>query len=184
MPSATRSLLSVYKGPTPNFWAVAASKTWPVPAGLDIAKVVALPISFGSAYHSVINRGDVREGETVLIQAAAGGVGLAAVQLAKQAGASASGSERQARLTELGAAFVIAAHLDPTQESHLSELLGRCTTMPVQEIGDELQLAPNQVYVIAPDRELTIRQGVIRSEKPTAPRGRTTRRSPSTSPIV
>jgi two-component system CheB/CheR fusion protein len=72
---------------------------------------------------------------------------------------------------DVGAAFVIAAHLDPTQESHLAELLARCTTMPVEEIGDEVRLAPNRVYVIAPDRELTIRQGVIRSEKPTAPRG-------------
>ncbi|MFP5076158.1 alcohol dehydrogenase catalytic domain-containing protein [Rhizobium sp. YIM 134829] len=71
------------QGSHAELWAVAASRTWLVPAGLDIAKAAALPISFGSAYHSVINRGDVREGETVLIQAAAGGVGLAAVQLAK-----------------------------------------------------------------------------------------------------
>jgi len=99
------------QGSHAELWAVAASRTWLVPAGLDIAKAAALPISFGSAYHSVITRGGVREGETVLIHAAAGGVGLAAVQLARQAGATviavASGSERQSRLIELGATFVV-----------------------------------------------------------------------------
>lgn len=99
------------EGSHAELWAVAASRTWLVPTGLDIAKAAAVPISFGSAYHSVITRGDVREGETVLIHAAAGGVGLAAVQLAKQAGATviavASGSERQVPLIELGATFVV-----------------------------------------------------------------------------
>jgi NADPH:quinone reductase-like Zn-dependent oxidoreductase len=99
------------QGSHAELWAVAASRTWLVPAGPDIAKAAALPISFGSAYHSVITRGGVREGETVLIHAAAGGVGLAAVQLARQAGATviavASGSERQSRLIELGATFVV-----------------------------------------------------------------------------
>ncbi|SFB63872.1 Alcohol dehydrogenase GroES-like domain-containing protein [Rhizobium sp. NFR07] len=66
-----------------ELWAVAASRTWLVPAGLDIAKAAALPISFGSAYHSVVTRGDVQLGETVLIHAAAGGAGLSAVQLAR-----------------------------------------------------------------------------------------------------
>jgi NADPH:quinone reductase len=99
------------QGSHAELWAVAASRTWLVPAGLDIARAAVLPISFGSAYHSVVTRGGVGEGETVLIHAAAGGVGLAAVQLAKRAGATviavASGSERQPRLIELGATFVV-----------------------------------------------------------------------------
>src|SRR5262245_27412285 len=70
-----------------------------------------------------------------------------------------------------GAAFVIASHLDPTQESHLSELLARCTNMPVHQITAEVALVPNHVHVIAPDQELTIREGVVRPNKPSAPRG-------------
>lgn len=99
------------QGSHSEIWAVTASRTWLVPAGLDIAKAAALPISFGSAYHSVVSRGAIGMGETILIHAAAGGVGLAAVQLAKRAGATViavtSGSERQAPLIELGATFVI-----------------------------------------------------------------------------
>ena len=70
-----------------------------------------------------------------------------------------------------GLAFVVAAHLDPTQKSLLSELLRRCTKMPVVQIERSIKVEPNQVYVIAPDQELTIRGGVLHTNKPTAPRG-------------
>jgi two-component system CheB/CheR fusion protein len=70
-----------------------------------------------------------------------------------------------------GLALIIAAHLDPTQESHLTELLSRCTKMPVVEIESSIEAEPDHVYVIAPDQELTIRKGVIQSNKPQAPRG-------------
>lgn len=90
-------------------------------------------------------------------------------------GSSAGGPEALRQLFEAmppdgGLAFVVAAHLDPTRESHLSELLSRCTKMPVAEIENSVKVEPNRVYVIAPDQELMIRQGVIRSNKPTAPR--------------
>jgi two-component system CheB/CheR fusion protein len=68
-------------------------------------------------------------------------------------------------------AFIIAAHLDPTQKSHLPELLARCTKMPVVQIENSVKVEPEHVYVIAPDQELTIREGVVRSNKPSAPRG-------------
>jgi two-component system, chemotaxis family, CheB/CheR fusion protein len=70
-----------------------------------------------------------------------------------------------------GLAFIIAAHLDPTQKSHLRELLSRCTKMPVVQIEKPIEVKPDHVYVIAPDQELTIRKGVIHTDKPTAPRG-------------
>jgi two-component system CheB/CheR fusion protein len=91
-------------------------------------------------------------------------------------GSSAGGLEALQSLfrtlpADSGLAFVIAAHLDPTQESHLSELLSRCTKMPVVQIENSVKVEPDHVYVIAPDQELTIRQGVVRSNKPSAPRG-------------
>jgi two-component system, chemotaxis family, CheB/CheR fusion protein len=70
-----------------------------------------------------------------------------------------------------GLGFIVAAHLDPTQKSHLAELLSRCTTMPVVQIEKPIEVEPNHVYVIAPNQELTIRKGVIHTNKPTAPRG-------------
>ncbi|MBU9817977.1 zinc-binding alcohol dehydrogenase family protein [Rahnella sp. C60] len=92
-------------------WAVPAERTWLIPDGVDTAEAAVLPISFGTAHHCLFTRGMLRHGETVLIQAAAGGVGLAAVQLASQAGATviavASGTQRRSRLLELGADHVV-----------------------------------------------------------------------------
>ncbi len=91
-------------------------------------------------------------------------------------GSSAGGLEALQKLftampEDGGLAFIVAAHLDPTQKSHLSELLGRCTKMPVVQIEGPVQAEANHVYVIAPDQELTIRQGVVHTHTPTAPRG-------------
>ncbi|EPX63957.1 NADP-dependent quinone oxidoreductase [Cystobacter fuscus DSM 2262] len=91
--------------------AVPAAQTWLVPEGLDAAAAAALPISFGTAHHCLFARGALRSGQTVLVQAGAGGVGLAAIQLAHQAGArvlaTVSGETRAARLRELGLAHAI-----------------------------------------------------------------------------
>lgn len=91
-------------------------------------------------------------------------------------GSSAGGLEALRKLFETmpadgGLGFVVAAHLDPTRESHLAELLGRYTTMSVIEIGDQVAVEPDHVYVIAPDRELRIKDGVLYSDRPRAPRG-------------
>jgi two-component system CheB/CheR fusion protein len=91
-------------------------------------------------------------------------------------GSSAGGLEALQKLfgampPDSGVAFIVAAHLDPTQVSHLTELLGRCTKMPVVQIERSIQVYPDHVYVIAPDQELTIRDGVVHTNKPTAPRG-------------
>lgn len=72
---------------------------------------------------------------------------------------------------ETGLAFVVVAHLDPTRESHLSELLGGWTAIPVVQIPGPTTIQPNHVYVIAPDQDLTIQGGVLQPQKPTAPRG-------------
>ena len=66
-----------------------------------------MPIEFGTADDCLFEFGHLQAGETVLVQAGAGGVGLAAIQLAKAAGASivlatASSDDRLGRLTEYG----------------------------------------------------------------------------------
>ncbi|MBO0144004.1 zinc-binding alcohol dehydrogenase family protein [Agrobacterium sp. Ap1] len=143
------------QGSHAELWAVVASRTWLIPAGLDIAKAAVLPISFGSAYHSVVTRGGVGERETVLIHAAAGGVGLAAVQLAKRAGATviavASGSERQARLIELGATFVV----DRLQNDVVGEARrltnGKGVDLVIDPVGSTLQAS---LSALAPEGRL------------------------------
>ena len=89
-----------------ELFAVSARTTWKIPAGADVAAVACVPIPFGTAHDCLFEFGRLREDETVLIQAGAGGVGVAAIQLAKRAGATviatASSLARLEPLAELG----------------------------------------------------------------------------------
>ena len=86
--------------------AVPSVVSWVIPDGLDIAQAACVPIAFGTADDCLFEFGHLVEGETVLVQAGAGGVGLAAIQLAKRAGATvlatASSDEKLERLKEFG----------------------------------------------------------------------------------
>ena len=66
-----------------------------------------------------------------------------------------------------GLAFVIVAHLAPNKVSVLHEIIGRFTTMPVQQVQDGMVAEANRVYVGAPDRALTLEKGRLKSEEPT-----------------
>jgi two-component system CheB/CheR fusion protein len=70
-----------------------------------------------------------------------------------------------------GMAYVLVQHLAPDRESALSELLGRCTTMPVVDVEDGVAVQPDHVYVIPPDRDLALLDGTLQLLEPTAPRG-------------
>ncbi|MER7468498.1 SDR family NAD(P)-dependent oxidoreductase [Streptomyces sp. NPDC097981] len=59
----------------------------PMPEGWTFAEAAAVPIVFMTAYYALSDLGGLREGETLLVHAAAGGVGMAAVQLARHWGA-------------------------------------------------------------------------------------------------
>ncbi len=86
--------------------AVPAAMTWPIPAGLDAARAACVPVALGTAYECLFTAGNLAKGQTVLIHAGAGGVGMAAIQLAKHAGATvistASSEEKLERLKALG----------------------------------------------------------------------------------
>ncbi|MFN8464899.1 MAG: thioester reductase domain-containing protein [Caldilineaceae bacterium] len=78
----------------------------PKPQGLGFAAAAALPIAYLTAYYALHTLGRIRRGERILIHAAAGGVGLAAVHLAQRAGAeifvTAGSAEKRAYLQSLG----------------------------------------------------------------------------------
>jgi two-component system CheB/CheR fusion protein len=91
-------------------------------------------------------------------------------------GASAGGLEAfeqffQHAPADSGMAFVLISHLDPTHESILTEILQRTTTMPVVEAQDQVSVAPNHVYVIPPNRDMSIFHGVLQLSVPEQPRG-------------
>jgi NADPH:quinone reductase-like Zn-dependent oxidoreductase len=67
--------------------AVSARNVLPKPPRLSFEEAAAVPHTFMTAWHALVERADVRPGETVLVHAAGSGVGVAAVQIAKLLGA-------------------------------------------------------------------------------------------------
>ena len=136
-------------------WAVPAERTWLIPDGVDTAEAAVLPISFGTAHHCLFTRGMLRHGETVLIQAAAGGVGLAAVQLASQAGATviavASGTQRRSRLLELGADHVVDRAENNVVDSVRQYTHGTDVDLVIDPVGTTL---PASLSALAPQGRL------------------------------
>ena len=61
-----------------------------------------------------------------------------------------------------GMAFVAIQHLEPSHESALTNLLSKATAMPVVEVSDGIAVEPNCVYVIPPNKDMTIRKGTLR----------------------
>ena len=87
--------------------AVPARNCWLVPQGYDMKKAAAIPVTFGTAHDCLFEFGRLQQGDVVLVQAGASGVGVAAIQLAKRGGAgmvlaTASSDERLEKLKRLG----------------------------------------------------------------------------------
>lgn len=66
---------------------VSAAAVMPLPPGFDLEDGAAFGFTYGTSHHALLDRGQLKPGETVLVLGAAGGVGTAAVQIAKAAGA-------------------------------------------------------------------------------------------------
>jgi NADPH2:quinone reductase len=82
-----------------------------IPAGLDATTAAAMLVDYQTAHYALFERGQLRQGETVLVLGATGGVGSAAVQLAARAGAyviaGASTERKREMARHLGAAATI-----------------------------------------------------------------------------
>ena len=70
-----------------------------------------------------------------------------------------------------GMAFVIVQHLDPTRKGIMAELLQRCTKMQVMQVKDQTVVRPNCVYIIPPNKSMSILHGVLHLFVPVAIRG-------------
>jgi chemotaxis methyl-accepting protein methylase len=91
-------------------------------------------------------------------------------------GASAGGLEALEHFLEhvpagSGMAFVIVTHLDPTRKGIMPELLQRATPMRVVQVKDRTAVRPDCVYVIPPNKDMSILHGVLHLFEPAAPRG-------------
>jgi chemotaxis methyl-accepting protein methylase len=70
-----------------------------------------------------------------------------------------------------GMAFVIVQHLSPTRKGIMPELLQRSTGMKVIQVKDRTTVQPDHVYVIPPNKDMSILHGVLHLLEPTSPHG-------------
>ena len=90
-------------------------------------------------------------------------------------GASAGGMEAFIELLQnlpevTGLSYAYVQHLDPTHESNLIHILGRSTKMPVMEAVDQVKIEPDHIYIIPPNREMSLVDGIIQvSPRPAKP---------------
>src|SRR5262249_56288899 len=124
---------------------------------VDIVEAACVPVAFATADDCLFEFGHLQPGETVLIQAGAGGVGLAAIQLAKRAGATviatASSDEKLDRLREYGLDHGINYRTSdfPTIARELTG--GRGGGLVVDPVGST---PPRRVQALAYPRRLTL----------------------------
>ncbi|OIN57932.1 NADPH:quinone oxidoreductase family protein [Arsenicibacter rosenii] len=106
---------------------VDARRVFPIPPGMDFQTAASMLYTYGTSYHALKDRAHLQPGETLLVLGAAGGVGLAAVTLGKQMGATviaaASTAEKLALCREYGADETINYSEDDLR-NRLKELTG------------------------------------------------------------
>ena len=100
---------TMFAGSHAELVSVPAASVWVLPDGLSVEQAAGVPVEFATAHDCLHEFGHLQSGESVLVQAGAGGVGLAAVQLAKASGATvlatASTGERAERLRQYRAGY-------------------------------------------------------------------------------
>ncbi|QKW18565.1 SDR family NAD(P)-dependent oxidoreductase [Kitasatospora sp. NA04385] len=92
-----------------------------IPAGWSFARAASVPVVFLTAYYGLFDLGGLRRGESVLVHAAAGGVGTAAVQLARHAGAEVFATASPAKWDVLRAAGLDDGHIASSRSTDFAE---------------------------------------------------------------
>ena len=122
--------------------AVPARVAWPLPPGMDVKEGAVVPVPFGTADDCLFEFGRLKKGETVLIQAGASGVGVAAIQLAKRAGArvlaTASSNDRLEKLKPLGLDHGINYTTEDVVQA-VMKITGSGVDVVVDPVGSTLQ---------------------------------------------
>lgn len=115
------------RGTYAQYVVVPAGNLYPLPEGFDEGAAASASLVFHTAWHSLIVRGNLRAGETVLVVGASGGVNTASIQIAKLAGATVyvvgSSREKLTLAEALGADYLI----DRSEEDNWSKTVYRMT---------------------------------------------------------
>jgi NADPH:quinone reductase-like Zn-dependent oxidoreductase len=117
------------RGTLAEYVAVPARNLYPLPAGFDEHQAAAAALVFQTAWHSLITRGGLHPGETVLVVGASGGVNTASIQIARLAGAKVyvvgSGAEKLELAASLGADVLIDRSKDENWSKAVFQLTNR-----------------------------------------------------------
>jgi NADPH:quinone reductase-like Zn-dependent oxidoreductase len=120
---------------------VPADHLIPLPDTVTFEQAAAFPNAFGTAWHMLIDRGNLRAGETVLVNSASSGVSMAAIQICKLAGAyvytTSSTQWKLDRATELGADEVINYNEVDFTEEILRRTDKRGVDLVVEHVGGD-----------------------------------------------
>jgi NADPH:quinone reductase-like Zn-dependent oxidoreductase len=117
---------------------VAEDSVYPMPARLSFAEAASIPVVWLTAWHMLVELANTKRGQTVLVHAAAGGVGTAAVQICKQLGARSIGTAspgKHARLRELGLDDAIDYRSQDFEERVLELTSGRGVDLALDATG-------------------------------------------------
>ena len=121
---------------------VDATRVLPLPPGFALEDGAAFAFTYGTSHHALIDRAQLKAGETVLVLGAAGGVGTAALQIAKAAGAkviaAASSDEKCALCTELGADATLNYSRQDVRETIKALTDGKGPDIVYDPVGGEL----------------------------------------------
>lgn len=137
---------------------VPAIDVQPMPDSMDFITAASFPIAYGTSHFALIDRAQLRAGETVLVHGAAGGVGLTAVECAKAAGATviatAGGADKLAVAKAHGADFGIDYRVEDVREQVKTLTNGRGVDVVYDPVGGDLFDA--SMRCTAPDGRILI----------------------------
>ena len=134
------------RGTYAEYVAVPAGNLYPLPAGFDAHTAAAAALVYHTAWHSLITRGGLRPGESVLVVGASGGVNTASIQIARLAGAEVyvvgSSPEKLALAESLGAHHLIDRTQDENWPKTIYTLTGkRGVDVVVDNVGTTFSLS-------------------------------------------
>lgn len=116
-----------------------ANATMPLPAGMDFKLAAAFTLVYGTSWHAVRDRAALKPGETMLVLGAAGGVGLAAVEIGKAIGArviaAASSAEKLAICRAHGADVLINYEAEDLRDALKRETGGKGVDVIYDPVG-------------------------------------------------
>lgn len=145
-----------------------AHQTVPIPAPVSFEQAAALPVAYLTSWFALKHQGALQPGETCLVQAAASGVGVAGIQIAKAIGArvltTASTAEKLALARRLGADVLINYTAEDFVEVVQRETDGRGVNVVLESVGGEV--LTRSVAALAPAGRLVSVGNSSRSPAP------------------